>query len=1055
MLHPPYGITQSPYAPAPAEPASPKPNRRILAPEYPAPPAQGAEPPARRVQPDDARLCDVCFVDPQHGWAVGDLGVILHTDDGGQHWLPQASGVACTLTSVSFVDARNGWAAGGMAHAYLHDSSGVVLVTRDGGLNWQSEPVLLPALRKIRFVTQRQGWAVGCPSAMFPGGVFVTRDAGRSWQPAGHPAGHPVHRVGVGGVASRLLTGDFFDGRHAILGGALGMTATICEGDFSRNLLSGVILPAIHGMQAVPPDYGWLVGDGGWIALTGNRGSSWRPPLGTLPPETGLFDFSALTVHGPKCWIAGSPGSRVFFTPDAGRTWSAFPTGTTLPLRAIALADDLHGWAVGELGLILASNDGGRTWRRQRSGGARAAVMAVAGVPQDLPLELLARICKDQGHLGVAEVLGRVDVQTNPRGDVPLADRLHQAMLQVGACAGETAWGFPIREPELLLPAQAVIEAWNHVHGGHDGDALLAHVVRQIRAWRPSVILIPRGRGSDGLSQIVKQTVAAAVKGAGDPAFLADRFGPAGCEPWNVERVFLVSDTSSPLRAPCEAMVAGEGQGVRTLGKIALAADDWSSRLGQTWADAALPARALLDNDYQDGPATTSVELVEAYSSRSGPLAQPALRPREGESTSHFDVMVGVVSTGGLSRRPLTEAGTSFGGSLDGLAQGRQVQGVFEHVQHDPQAVLDGLVKGSELPAGIDASAAAALTFRIAQRFRHTGRWDLADKTLALLIERYPEDPLARCALAWRFQGLTASEYPAVDAMARKVGWDEPRRVPPISPPKSCAEQALLLAHEIEVNRPELFVSPAIRYPLAAVYRQLGQGPQAGRFYVLDHGGVDRDAWWDCARSETWLLDRKGPPPKTLVTCIAAAERPHLDGRLDEALWKKCPPIALSSPLGDDRDWPATVKLAHDEQYLYLAIQCRQAPGARYEGTSERRPRDPDLSQHDRVDIFLDLDRDYATYYHLTIDHRGWAADAIGSDRSWNPKWFVAAQTSDGIWTAEAAIPLAELKATIVPGKTIWAMGLQRTVPGVGFQSWTTPAATTVVPEGFGWLGFE
>ncbi len=138
-----------------------------------------------------------------------------------------------------------------------------------------------------------------------------------------------------------------------------------------------------------------------------------------------------------------------------------------------------------------------------------------------------------------------------------------------------------------------------------------------------------------------------------------------------------------------------------------------------------------------------------------------------------------------------------------------------------------------------------------------------------------------------------------------------------------------------------------------------------------------------------------------------------------------------------------------------MAIQCRQAAGARYEATSERRPRDPDLSQHDRVDIFLDSDRDYATYYHLTIDHRGWAADAICGDRSWNPKWFIAAQTADGVWTAEAAMPLAELKATIVPGKTIWALGLQRTVPGVGFQSWTTPAAATVVPEGFGWLGFE
>ena len=299
------------------------------------------------------------FVDPQHGWAVGDHGVILHTDDGGQHWSPQASGVTCTLTSVCFVDARNGWAAGGMAYPYLHDSAGVVLSTRDGGLNWQREPVLLPALRKIRFLTQRQGWAVGCPSAMFPGGVFITRDAGRSWQPA------------CSGGTSRLADRRFLRRPQC----DPGRVARPDGHDQRRRLLPqsaarASILPGIHGMQVVPPGYGWLVGDGGWIALTGNRGNSWRPPLGTLPPGTALFDFSALAVRGPKCWIAGSPGSRVFFTPDAGRTWSAFPTGTTLPLRAITFVDDLHGWAVGQLGLILASNDGGRTWRRQRSGGA-------------------------------------------------------------------------------------------------------------------------------------------------------------------------------------------------------------------------------------------------------------------------------------------------------------------------------------------------------------------------------------------------------------------------------------------------------------------------------------------------------------------------------------------------------------------------------------------------------------------------------------------------------------------------------------------------------------
>ena len=99
---------------------------------------------------------------------IGDRGVILHTDDGGEHWSRQESGVVCTLRTVSFVDARTGWAAGGMAWPFLHDSSGVVLCTYDGGRTWQREPVLMPAIRKMRFVSDRQGWAVADTSAMYP-----------------------------------------------------------------------------------------------------------------------------------------------------------------------------------------------------------------------------------------------------------------------------------------------------------------------------------------------------------------------------------------------------------------------------------------------------------------------------------------------------------------------------------------------------------------------------------------------------------------------------------------------------------------------------------------------------------------------------------------------------------------------------------------------------------------------------------------------------------------------------------------------------------------------
>lgn len=41
---------------------------------------------------DSTPLRDVEFVDDQHGWAVGELGLILHTQDGGQTWTAQRGG---------------------------------------------------------------------------------------------------------------------------------------------------------------------------------------------------------------------------------------------------------------------------------------------------------------------------------------------------------------------------------------------------------------------------------------------------------------------------------------------------------------------------------------------------------------------------------------------------------------------------------------------------------------------------------------------------------------------------------------------------------------------------------------------------------------------------------------------------------------------------------------------------------------------------------------------------------------------------------------------------
>jgi photosystem II stability/assembly factor-like uncharacterized protein len=68
-------------------------------------------------QPYPLTYNDVCFVDTQTGWIVGNGGslggIILHTTDAGDNWIAQESYSGYDLRSVFFLDANTDWAVGG------------------------------------------------------------------------------------------------------------------------------------------------------------------------------------------------------------------------------------------------------------------------------------------------------------------------------------------------------------------------------------------------------------------------------------------------------------------------------------------------------------------------------------------------------------------------------------------------------------------------------------------------------------------------------------------------------------------------------------------------------------------------------------------------------------------------------------------------------------------------------------------------------------------------------------------------------------------------------
>ncbi len=109
--------------------------------------------------------------------AVGERGVVLLSDDEGVHWR-QADKVPvdATLTAVSFADARQGWAVGHL---------GVILNSADGGETWSVQRIDAAEDRplfSVAFTDAQSGVAVGLWSLM-----LRTRDGGRTWEEAKLP----------------------------------------------------------------------------------------------------------------------------------------------------------------------------------------------------------------------------------------------------------------------------------------------------------------------------------------------------------------------------------------------------------------------------------------------------------------------------------------------------------------------------------------------------------------------------------------------------------------------------------------------------------------------------------------------------------------------------------------------------------------------------------------------------------------------------------------------------------------------------------------------------
>ncbi len=339
-------------------------------------------------------LYDIDFTDTQNGWIVGDLGVILHTSSGGKgKWKHQRGGprfhnsADAVLLGIDFVSKQLGWAVG---------ENGTILHTRNGGVTWESQSSPSHLLVGVCATSSKEGYVVGDRGAILrteDGGFvwdaqdsrttecfgathFVSAQVGWAVAEAGvvlHTAnGGSVWHRQTSGTAQDLLSLFFVDEENGWCVGSGGEIIRTNDGGKTWNRQKSGTTWNLFDVHFTSKQRGWVVGMNGTMLSTVDGGTNWK--LTSISRRHPFFFLDAVTFVSPEIgWIVGldlrslGMDGLILHTENGGKTWQRQESHTANFLDDVFFISETEGWIVGKEGLVLHTKDGGQNWRPQRT----------------------------------------------------------------------------------------------------------------------------------------------------------------------------------------------------------------------------------------------------------------------------------------------------------------------------------------------------------------------------------------------------------------------------------------------------------------------------------------------------------------------------------------------------------------------------------------------------------------------------------------------------------------------------------------------------------------
>ncbi len=285
--------------------------------------------------------------------AVGELGFIAYSDDGGSSWTQASVPLSVNLTSVAFLDAQRGVAGG-------HE--GMLLVTTDGGASWsEAFDGVQATQQEISFAEEKIASAQAVLDALEDGADDM--DASLAVEDA-QWALEDLQTALEEGPSNPFLA-LWFDGKGTgLAAGAYGtLFRSADDGEswrFAARNIENIDKYHYYSIDQAGDGTLYLVGEAGLMYRSTDMGETWTT---LASPYEGSF-FGVLTgVDGEQAYVlAFGLRGNVYRSTDQGEQWERIEVDTQASLTAGTRMADGRLVLVGNSGAVLVSEDQGLTF---------------------------------------------------------------------------------------------------------------------------------------------------------------------------------------------------------------------------------------------------------------------------------------------------------------------------------------------------------------------------------------------------------------------------------------------------------------------------------------------------------------------------------------------------------------------------------------------------------------------------------------------------------------------------------------------------------------------